>query len=556
MQLVECVPNFSEGRDPKVIKTITDAIAAVSGVTLLDVDPGADTNRTVVTFVGEPEAVLEAAFAGIETAARVIDMQKHHGAHPRMGATDVCPFVPVSDVSMQDCVALARRLGERVGRELGIWVYLYEQAASRPAWANLAEVRKGEYQGLKSREGQAAWKPDFGPETLNARAGATAIGAREFLIAYNVNLNTRSKALAHDIALDLREQGRSKRGDDGKFVRDEQGHKVPVPGLFKKVKAVGWYIEEYARAQISMNLTDYHVSPMHEVFDKACELAWQRGMRVTGSELVGLLPKQAMLDAGRHFLRRQGQNTGRSEARLIEAAVQSLGLNDLGVFEPREKIIEYRLGLDDGPLVTMSGRDFVETLASAAPAPGGGSIAAMANAFAAGLDAMVADLTFGKKGYTDHDARMQALGEQAHQIKEQMLSAVDADTAAFDAVMAAMRLPKKTEAEQQTRDAAMQSANLHAAQVPLETLRASLKPITLAAELVEKGNQNSLSDAGVAALMAGAGAEAAYYNVLINLPAIDDPAQRQMLKESAQALLAEVQTAASAVRQAVLDKLA
>ena len=291
MKLVECVPNFSEGRDPHIIKAITDAIAAVPGVSLLDVDPGADTNRTVVTFVAAPEQVLEGAFVGIKTAAALIDMRKHQGAHPRMGATDVCPFVPVSDVCMDDCVDLARRLAQRVGDELGIWTYLYENAASKPLWRNLAEVRKGEYEGLKAREGQAEWKPDFGPEALHERAGATAIGAREFLVAYNINLNTRSKKLAHDIALDLREKGRSKRGPDGKFARDDEGKKIPVPGLFKNLKAVGWYIEEYARAQISMNLTNYKISSPHEVFAKTCELAAQRGLRVTGSELVGLVPK-------------------------------------------------------------------------------------------------------------------------------------------------------------------------------------------------------------------------------------------------------------------------
>jgi len=555
MKLVECVPNFSEGRDRGVIDRITASIETVDGATLLDVDPGADTNRTVVTFVAEPEAAVEAAFRAIRTAAELIDMRKHQGAHARMGATDVCPFVPVAGVSMDDCVALAQRLGARVGEDLGIPVYLYESAASRPERQNLAEVRKGEYEGLAEKLQDPEWQPDFGPTQHNAGAGATAVGAREFLIAYNINLNSKKKKLAHDIALSIREQGRVKRDENNKFVRDADGNKVYVPGLFKDVKAVGWVIEEYGCAQISMNLTNFHVSPVHQVFDKVCELAWETGMRVTGSELVGLVPKQAMVEAGRHFLGKQGLNTGVSDDELIQMAVRSMGLSEVAPFEPAEKIIEYRIGARFGPLARLSGHAFVDVLASDAPAPGGGSVAALAGTYSAALAAMVADLTHGKKGHESAFAEMEAIGTEGHACKDALLAAVDADASSFDAVMDAMRLPRKSEEEKALRQAAIQEANKGATRVPLETLQRCLRPLELAYLVADKGNQNSLSDAGVAALMGRAGAEGAYYNVLINLAAVEDMAFRDEIRREADELLAQAHASADKVRELVLERL-
>ena len=555
MKLVECVPNFSEGRNRAVIDRITAAIEAVAGATLLDVDPGADTNRTVVTLVAPPDVAVEAAFQAIRTAAELIDMRRHSGAHARMGATDVCPFVPVSGVTMEECVELARRLGRRVGEELGIPVYLYEVAASRPERENLAEVRKGEYEGLAAKLADSDWAPDFGPAAFNAGAGATAIGAREVLIAYNINLNTKKKKLAHDIALSIREQGRAKRDDNNKFVRDAAGTKVMEPGLFKNVKAVGWVIEEYDCAQISMNLTNFHVSPPHQVFDKVCELAWEHGMRVTGSELVGLLPKQAMVDAGRHYLRKQGLNSGVSDDELIAVAVRSMGLDEVAPFNPAEKIIEYAIGARYARLASLPAHAFVEELASDAPAPGGGSVAALAGTYSAALSAMVAALTHGKKGYETAFDEMEQVGAEAHQLKEVLFGAVDADAAAFDAVMAAMRLPKKTDEDKAHRAAAMEVANQAATRVPLETLRQSLRPLELAYAVAEKGNQNSLSDGGVAALMGRAAAEGAYYNVLINLPSVEDRGFREETKREADALLEQAHALADRVRELVLQRL-
>ncbi len=425
-KIVECVPNFSEGRDMAVIKRITDAIESVDGVKLLDVDPGADTNRTVVTFVGSPEAVREAAFRAVKKAAEVIDMTKHHGAHPRMGATDVCPFVPVSGVTMEDCVEIAGQVGKRIGEELGIPVYLYEEAATKPEWHNLAEVRKGEYEGLKERfkSGDPYWTPDFGPAEFNERAGATAVGAREFLIAYNINLNTKDRKLANNVALNLREKGRAKRDENGKIVRDGEGKKVMVPGRLKHTKAIGWYIEEYGFAQISINLTNYKNTPWHTVFEVAREEAEKAGLLVTGSELVGLIPKQAVIEAGRYFLRKQGKSSGVSERELIEEAVLSMGLSQIAPFDPEEKIIEYRIK-EDEPLVSMNIKDFMDELASDSPAPGGGSVAALEASLGAALSAMVANLTVGKKGYEDIKDEMIGVAERTLEIKDRFLLLID-----------------------------------------------------------------------------------------------------------------------------------
>ncbi len=522
MPVVECVPNFSEGRNRAVIDQITRAITGVEGAVLLDVDPGQATNRTVVTFVGEPEAVAEAAFQAIRTASQAIDMRTHSGAHARMGATDVCPFVPVSEITMEECSELARRLARRVGEELGIPVYLYEAAASRPERRNLADVRKGEYEGLAEKLRDSEWAPDFGPATFNPRTGATVIGARPFLIAYNVNLNTRDRRLAHDIALDIREGGRARRDAAGEIVRNPDGTSVKVPGRLPSVKGVGWFIEEYDRAQVSMNLVDHTVTPPHLAFDVVEEEARKRGLRVTGSELVGLVPLEAVLAAGRHYLARQGKSTGIPERRIVETAIQSLGLRELGRFDPDEKIIEYRLVRESGKkrLVDRTVAEFVDELSTDSPAPGGGSVAALCGALGAALASMVANLTVGRKGQEDVWDEMTAAAERAQAAKDAFLRAVDEDTEAFTKVMDAIRARASGEEEERKRAAALRDANRGATLVPLSVLERTGEVIDLARVTAEKGNPNSVSDAAVAAMTARACAEGAYHNVLINLKAL------------------------------------
>ena len=521
MKLVECVPNFSEGRDLAKIDAITAEISATEGVKLLDVDPGKDTNRTVVTFVGTPEGAVEAAFKAIAKAAEVIDMSQHHGAHARMGATDVCPFVPVSGLTTDDCVELARRLGKRVGEELGIPVYLYEYAAARPERKNLADVRKGEYEGLAEKLKDPEWKPDFGPAEFKPGPGATVIGVREFLIAYNVNLNTRNTAIAKEIAFSIREKGRVKRDSKRKIVRDEDGVALREPGKFRECKAVGWYMEDFGRAQVSINLTNYNITPPHLVFDECSRIAEQLGARVTGSELVGLIPLDAVRMAGRHYLKKQGSTTAVPDSELIHAAVLSLGLSDLYLFEKAKKIIEYQVG-GKTSLVKMKIDDFTDLLSTDAPAPGGGSVAALCGALSGALSSMVGALTHGKKGYEDVFEQVEEIGLEAQKIKDAFLQDVDRDTEAFNRVMTAARLPKKTDEEKTARDRAMQEATIGATLVPLEVLRRSWEAALTARRIVEKGNTNSVSDAGVAALTARTAAEGAYLNVIINLPGIED----------------------------------
>ena len=521
IKLVECVPNFSEGRDRAKIDQITAEISATDGVTLLDVDPGKDTNRTVVTFVGTPDGVVEAAFRAIGKAAEVIDMSEHHGAHARMGATDVCPFVPVSGVTMDDCVELAQKLGKRVGDELGIPVYLYEYAASKPQRRNLANVRAGEYEGLAEKLKDPKWKPDFGPVEFRSGPGATVIGAREFLIAYNINLNTRDTKIAKEIAFSIREKGRIKRDVNRKIVRDENGKALRRPGKFKECKAVGWYMEDFGRAQISINFTNYNVTPPHVVFDEASKLAVELGARVTGSELVGLIPLEAMLQAGRHYLKKQGKSTGVPEAELIHIAILSLGLNDLYPFDKENKIIEYRVRKSD-TLVGMKINEFADLLSTDAPAPGGGSVAALCGALSGALSSMVGALTHGKKGYEKAFDVAEEIGVEAQRLKDEFLADVDRDTEAFNNVMAAARLPKKTDEDKAARQEAMDKANKEATLVPLNVLRRTWEAAQLARRIAEKGNKNSVSDAGVAALTARAAAEGAYLNVAINLPGITD----------------------------------
>jgi glutamate formiminotransferase/formiminotetrahydrofolate cyclodeaminase len=521
MKLVECVPNFSEGRDMTVIDQISGEISSTEGVKLLDVDPGKDTNRTVVTFIGTPDSVLEAAFKAIAKAAQVIDMSKHHGAHARMGATDVCPFVPVSGVIMEDCAELARKLGKRVGDELQIPVYLYENAASRPERKNLATVRSGEYEGLHEKLHSAEWKPDFGPAVFNKKSGATAIGAREFLIAYNINLNTRDVNIAKQIAFTIREKGRLKRDKKGKTVQDENGLALRIPGAFKECKAVGWYMDDFGRAQISINLTNYKITPPHLVFDECCKLAMDMGVRVTGSELVGLIPLEALLQAGKYYLKKQGRTSGVPESELIHSAVLSLGLSDLYPFENDKKIIEYQSDKGDS-LVGMKVDDFTHFLSTDSPAPGGGSVSALSGALSSALSSMVAALTHGKKGYESVMDEMESVGIEAQNLKDRFLADVDRDTQAFNKVMETMRLPRKTDEDKTVRDSAVEEATKEATRIPLQVLKQALEASKLARRVVENGNKNSISDGGVAALTAQTAAEGAYLNVIINLAAIKD----------------------------------
>ncbi len=549
MKIVECVPNISEGRDRAKIDAVTSVIEKVKGVKLLDVDPGEATNRTVITFIGDPDGIAEAAFQLVKKAAEVIDMRTHTGAHPRMGATDVCPFVPVSGVTMQDCAEIARKVGKRIGDELGIGVYLYEEAASKPEWKNLANARKGEYEGLAARftgDDKEYWKPDFGPASFNPTAGATAVGAREFLVAYNINLSTRDRRIAHDIALDIREAGRAKRDEEGNIVRDEAGKVIKKPGLFTNVKAVGWVIEEYGRAQISINFTNYKITPIHKVFDECVKQAERRGVRVTGSELVGLIPKQAMLDAGRYYLNKMGKSIGVPESELIHIAVLSLGLSDLYPFKPEEKIVESFVE-KEGKLEGMKLRDYFDELSADSPAPGGGSAAAVSGAQAAALISMVTNLTHGKKGYEDYWEDMERVAVCAQNLKDELNASIDRDTDAFNALMAASRLPKKSNEEKAARAKALEEATLGAIEVPLSVIRNMVKVMDLARVTADKGNRNSISDVSTAAAQARAAAEGARDNVMINVPGLTDKKRGKEFLDESTRLLAEVCKAADEV---------
>jgi glutamate formiminotransferase/formiminotetrahydrofolate cyclodeaminase len=539
LKLIECVPNFSEGRNKAVIDAIAKEISDTENVKLLDVDPGADTNRTVVTFIGSPEGVTEAAFRAIKKAAELIDMRLHKGAHARMGATDVCPFVPVSGVTMEECVAIAKELGKRVAGELGIPIYLYEEAATRPERISLADIRSGEYEGLPAKLKDPDWKPDFGAAKFNAKSGATVIGAREFLIAYNVNLNTNDKKIAHDIALTIREAGRGKKDEEGKLVKDENGNTIKEPGLLKATRAVGWYIDEYRQAQVSINLLNYKITPPHLAFDTICEEAARRGLRVTGSELVGLIPLQAMLEAGRHYLLKQGKSPGVPEEDLIETAIKSMGLRDVAEFDPQKKIIEYQVREVKGPLVKKDLRDFTNELSSESPAPGGGSVSALAGALGAALAAMVANLTVGKKGYEESWGEMKDVAVNAQRLKDDLLQAVDRDTEAFNNLMNAFGLPKKTDDQIAARNSAVEQATKTACLVPLEVMKHSLEVLQWAKVVAEKGNTNAASDAGVASLMALSAVQGAGLNVKINLPGIKDEAFIDRMKNEVKMIVSE-----------------
>ncbi len=528
-KIIECVPNFSEGRDMSVIDKITAEIKKVSGVRLLDVDPGYDTNRTVVTFVGEPEAVKQAAFAAVKKSHELIDMRHHKGAHPRFGACDVCPVIPVSGVTMDECVEIAHELGKRLGEELDYPVYFYEYAATSPERRNLATVRSGEYEGLEAKLKDPKWKPDFGPAEFRPTKGATAVSARDFLIAYNINLNTTNAKKANAIALRLREQGYPEKDADGNPKLDANGKKIMHPGMFKNCKAIGWYVDDFKRAQISINLTNYHVTNMFHVFDAASKLAEEKGLRVTGSEIVGVLPKEALIEAGIHYLEKQGTCAGQSEAELIKIAEQSLGLSDVVKFKPEEKVIEYMVKETKG-LSDITVTEFSDLLASDAPAPGGGSVAALCGSLAAALGSMVANLTYNKKGYKEHNEKMNTVAKDMQVRRAELLHLIDEDTNAFNIMMAAMKAQNAAKKagnpdEIAAADKNMDEANKYAISVPLHVLEKTYELLPNLKTVGEFGNINAASDAGVGALLVQAGVKAAALNVKINLKnfAKDDP---------------------------------
>lgn len=555
MQLLECVPNFSEGRDPVIIEKIAEAIRKVPEIRLLDIDPGKATNRTVMTFVGPPHAVEEAAFQAIATAAQLIRMDEHTGEHPRMGATDVCPFIPISGMSMDEAVAVAKRVAQRVGENLEIPVFLYEKAASAPYRANLADIRSGEYEGLEEKLKDQRWQPDFGPSSLHAGAGATVIGARNFLVAYNINLNTTSVRRANSVAFDVRERGRVKRTGNpitGEIEKDQNGEPVYIPGKLKSVKAIGWYIEEYGIAQISMNLTDIDITPVHVAFDAVCESAASRGLRVTGSELVGLIPKSALIEAGKYFLKKQQRSRGVDEKTLMHIAIKSLGLDELKPFDPKKKVIEYLIEEEQqAPLVQMSLDAFADLTASEAPAPGGGSIAAFAGTMGAALATMVANLSAHKRGWDDRIDYFSDIAEQGQVLKTALLKQVDEDTAAFNRIMDAFQLPQGTPAEKTQRNEAIRTATLGAMQTPLHVMELAQKVVGLAGEMVRNGMKSSMSDAGVAVHCALTALHGAHLNVRINARGMaEDPQAAEMLASAAE-LARATQVQANAILQEV-----
>lgn len=556
--LIECVPNFSEGRDPAVIEAIAQAIRGVDGVKLLGVDPGRATNRTVYTFVGSPEAVVAAAFQAAQTGQGLIDMSRHQGEHPRMGFLDVCPLIPIAGVTMEETAEWARTLGKRLADELGLTVYLYENAAATPERRNLAEIRVGEYEGLPKKLKDPAWKPDYGPAQFNARSGATVVGARDFLIAYNVNLNTTSTRRANAIAFDVRERGRVKRIGDpltGEVEKDAEGNPVYEPGTLKSVKAIGWFIEEYGIAQISMNLTDIAATPIHVAFDEVCEKANERGIRVTGSELVGLIPLNSMLEAGRYFLRKQKRSTGVSDAELIKIAVRSLGLNELGPFDPNERIIEYAIRDNRRQLVDLSLKDFVEETASESPAPGGGSVSAAMGAMGAALGTMVANLSSHKRGWDERWEEFSGWAERGKAAWSELTQLVDKDTDAFNSLMGAFGLPKATEAEQAARSEAIQVATRRAIEVPLRVMKVSLEAMEVLKAMAEIGNPNSVSDAGVGALAARSAVIGAYLNVRINASGLRDKAFVEEALAEAGAWAESAKELESEILQIVYDRM-
>ena len=556
-KIIECVPNFSEGRDKGIIRQITDEIEHSEGVKLLDVDPGEATNRTVVTFVGEPEAVVEAAFKAVKKAGELIDMRQHHGAHPRMGATDVLPLVPVSGITLEECAQLSRKLAERIANELSIPCYCYEAAAFTPERKNLAVCRAGEYEALPEKLSCPEKAPDFGARPYDegvARTGCTTVGARDFLIAVNYNLNTTSTRRANAVAFDVREKGRPKREGNpitGKPMRDENGNTIMIPGTLKATKAIGWYIEEYGIAQVSMNITDINVTPLHVAFDEVCRCAQNRGLRVTGTEIVGLMPERCLIEAGKYFLRKQNRSLGIPKEDIINIAVKSMGLDDLKPFNPAEKVVEYLLDADDTrrKLTDLTVKGFADETARESPAPGGGSVSAYMGAMGAALGTMVANLSSHKPGWDDRWEEFSQWAEQGLAIEQELLRLVDEDTEAFNKIMAAFGMPKATDEDKRLRAEAIEKATLFAAQVPLQTMKSSMKVFALCKAMVEKGNPNSVSDAGVGALAARSAVLGAGMNVKINASSLKDKAAAQALVEEAQSLIDQ----AKAEEQAIVD---
>lgn len=558
-QLIECVPNFSEGRNPVIIKQITDVIETVPGVRLLNVDPGKATNRTVVTFVGEPEKVIEAAYLAIEMAGKLIDMRSHTGEHPRMGATDVCPLIPVANITMEETVVYAQKLAKRVGEELNLPVYLYEAAQPNKTRSNLSIIRNGEYEALSERIVQPQWKPDFGPAAFDPKRGATVIGARDFLVAYNVNLNTTSVRRANSIAFDVREAGRVKREGNsltGKIVKDENGNPVSIPGSLKHTKAIGWFIEEYGVAQISMNLTNIRETPLHVAFDEVCKKANDRGIRVTGSELVGLVPLNSLLDAGKYFLEKQQRSVGVGERELIRIAIKTMGLDELAPFNPEERIIEYMLKQDDQQrLIKMNLDDFSVETASESPAPGGGSISAYVGALGVSLATMVANLSAYKKGWDDQWNKFSEHAEKGQVIRQKLMSCVDEDTAAFNKIMEAMSLPKSTDEEKSKRKFEMDNATRYAIEVPFKVMQLCYESMELIEAMAKDGNPNSVSDAGVGALCARAGVMGAYLNVKINAAGFDDIKFTSSILSKGEVIVVQTQAKEAEILKIVNEKI-
>lgn len=561
-QLVECVPNFSEGRDPRIIKSITDAIESVKGIKLLDVDPGEATNRTVVTFVGSPEDVTEAAFRGVKRAAELIDMSRHHGAHPRMGATDVLPLIPVSGITLEECAELARKLAERIATELAIPTYCYEAAAFTPERRNLAICRQGEYEALPEKMGHEGKAPDFGDRPYDegvARTGATTVGARDFLIAVNFNLNTTSTRRANAIAFDVREKGRPQREGgkpNGKPMKDANGKTIMIPGTLKGTKAIGWYIDEYGIAQVSMNITDINKTPLHVAFDEVCRAAQARGLRVTGTEIVGLVPKRTLIEAGRHFLHKQQRSTGLPDSEIIRMAVKSMGLDELAPFDPAEKVIEYMIAPSDSKSLTdLTVKEFTYLTASEAPAPGGGSISAAMGALAAALGTMVANLSAHKAGWDERWEEFSNYADAGQLLVDHLLELVDEDTASFNRIMEAIKMPRASEAEKAARAEALEQATLYATTVPLRTMEAAVDAFPLLQAMAEEGNPASVSDAGVGALAARAAVLGARLNVRINAASLNDRDKARELTDRADLLAARADEAEKEVLKIVESKI-
>ncbi|HBN62465.1 MULTISPECIES: glutamate formimidoyltransferase [Duncaniella] len=562
-RIIECVPNFSEGRDKNVIKSITDAIKSVKGINLLDVDPGEATNRTVVTFVGEPEAVVEAAFRGVKRAAELIDMRSHHGAHPRMGATDVCPLIPISGITLEECAELARKLAKRIADELEIPTYCYEAAAFTPERRNLAVCREGEYEALPEKMNHSGKGPDFGDRPFDekaARSGATTVGARDFLIAVNFNLNTTSTRRANAIAFDVREKGRPMREGGkitGKPLKDADGNTIMQPGTLKATKAIGWFIDEYGIAQVSMNITDISVTPLHIAFDEVCRAANARGLRVTGTEIVGLVPKRTLIEAGRYFLHKQQRSTGISEDEIIRMAVKSMGLDELTPFRPEEKVIEFMIAQKNAgkKLTDMTCTEFAEETASESPAPGGGSISAYMGALAAALGTMVANLSAHKAGWDDRWKEFSDQADRGHEILQQLLHLVDEDTEAFNRIMDAFKMPKSSEEEKAARAAAIEDATLYATRIPLSTMETACAVFPLLESMARTGNPASVSDAGVGALAARSAVLGAQLNVRINAASLKNRDEADRLTARAAEIAAEAIAAEARVLETVNEIL-